>query len=627
MSYCLNPVCQKPFNPDVAKFCQHCGSKLWLGDRYRAVKLIGQGGFGRTFLAQDTGADQTGLENSQSDRCVIKQLLPRASGIGPTKIYELFQQEVAQLTRLGEHPQIPQLLDHTEVENTLYLIQEYIEGKNLEEVLIAEGAFNESKIWDLLSDLLPVLELIHNQKIIHRDIKPENIIYSSNDSKPVLVDFGASKYILETISAKTGTVIGSAGYVAPEQAMGKAVFASDLYSLGICCIHLLTGMHPFDLYSVSEDCWVWKQYLPQPVTSRLRKVLDKLLQRAISQRYRTAEEVLQDLRPLSPLGIIRRTPAPGSQKRRNVSRVQWQCVRTLTGHTGEVTAISVSPSGRILASGSRDRTIKIWRLESGELLHTFAGRSLWSGAGHQDQINALAFSQDGRILFSASHDGSIKVWDLVTQSLISTLSGQGWDVSAIAIDPEGYLLVSGNGDGIIQLWDAETDELLANLRQHTDRISALAIDSQGHLLVSGSQDRTIRFWDLKTDQVIDKLQAHVDRVSALTLTPNASLLISASWDKTIKLWDFRNREQLRVISAHRDRIHSLAMHPTGQQFASASEDSTIKLWDIQTGDRLCTLRHAWGVNAIAFSPEGQRLISGSADETIRIWQLLSREPQ
>ncbi|HEY9641118.1 MAG TPA: serine/threonine-protein kinase, partial [Coleofasciculaceae cyanobacterium] len=436
MSYCLNPVCQKPGNPDAAKFCQNCGWTLRVSDRYRAVELIGQGGFGRTLLA---------IDEQQGDRCVIKQLLPRGLGLNAPKATELFRREIAQLIELGQHPQIPELLDHWEGEDALYLIQEYIEGSNLEQILLKEGIWNEAQIWNLLADLLPVVQFVHSRQVIHRDIKPENIVRSPH-GKLVLVDFGASKSATATALIRTGTLIGSAGYVAPEQTMGKAVFASDLYSLGVTCIHLLTGMHPFDLYSVSQDAWVWQQYAATPLTSRLRKVLDKLLQKGISQRYQSASEVLQDLRPLSSITAGARAVPSGKAQFGKAGVTDpdrssaWLCVHTLDAHEGEVTALSLSPSGRILASGSQDRTIKLWRIDSGELLHTFVGRSLWSSMGHQDRISALAFSGDGRILISGSSDGTVKLWDVWAQTLISTLPGQGWDVSAIALDPEGYLL-------------------------------------------------------------------------------------------------------------------------------------------------------------------------------------------
>lgn len=287
MSYCLNPACQKPQNPPGGKFCQNCGSKLVLRERYRALQKIGQGGFGRTFLAIDE-------DKPSKPSCVIKQFFPQDQGTNNAeKAAELFRQEAVRLDDLGKHPQIPELLAHFEQDNRQYLVQEFIDGRNLAEELAEEGAFNENQIRSLLFDLLPVLQFIHERQVIHRDIKPENII-RPGDSQLVLVDFGAAKFVTGKI---TGTVIGSAGYVAPEQSIGKAVFASDIYSLGITCIHLLTGVEPFDLYSFSEGAWVWRDFLTSPVSDNLGQILDKMLANALNQRYQSVAELLRDLQP------------------------------------------------------------------------------------------------------------------------------------------------------------------------------------------------------------------------------------------------------------------------------------------------------------------------------------------
>ncbi|QYO68136.1 protein kinase domain-containing protein [Leptolyngbya sp. 7M] len=390
MIVCLDPTCTKPVNPDDAVFCQTCGHPLQLGDRFQAVKLIGQGGFGRTFLAIDRANDQTiqqadntlinrdqldqgGIDGwsediaatrniqtrdakVQSGFCIIKQLLPLQNNLREST--RLFQQEAAQLAKLGQHPQIPKLLTHIEQETALYLVQEYVAGQNLEQVLATQGVFSEAQIRKLLADLLPVLRFIHSQQVVHRDIKPANIIWPSQGERFVLVDFGAAKSLSETVLTQTGTTIGSAGYAAPEQAMGKATFASDLYSLGVTCVHLLTGVHPFDLYSISEDRWVWRQYLTQPISLELRRVLDKLLQRATSQRYDTATAVLQDLRleatvQASPSVSVTGVSVTGGGSTASLSRPlveAWRCVQTLTGHQGEITALAVSPDGELIAS-------------------------------------------------------------------------------------------------------------------------------------------------------------------------------------------------------------------------------------------------------------------------------------
>lgn len=299
MTFCLNPQCQKPHNLQRAQFCQTCGSQLLLGDRYRAIKPIGAGGFGKTFL---------GIDEYKPSKpcCAIKQFTPNLdSARTAQKASQLFLQEAVQLEQLGQHPQIPDLLAHFEQEGRQYLVQEFIEGQNLAEELTQEGTFNETQIRSLLNNLLPVLQFVHDRQVIHRDIKPENIIHRHSDGQLVLVDFGAAKIATATSLARTGTIIGSAGYAAPEQALGKATFASDLYSLGITCIHLLTQIEPFDLFDTREGRWVWRDYLVNnPVSEHLGRILDKLLENAIARRYQTAQEVLKDLnQPRNPVVI------------------------------------------------------------------------------------------------------------------------------------------------------------------------------------------------------------------------------------------------------------------------------------------------------------------------------------
>ncbi|MHC5723077.1 MAG: protein kinase domain-containing protein [Nostoc sp.] len=300
MSYCLNPHCSKPENPDDLKFCLTCGSKLLLKERYRAIKPIGQGGFGKTFLAVDE-------DKPSKPRCVIKQFYPQAQGTNTlAKAVELFNQEAVQLDQLGKHPQIPELLAYFTQEDRQYLVQEFIDGQNLAQELAHQGAFSETQIWQLLNDLLSVLQFCHARHVIHRDIKPENIILRSGDSKLVLVDFGAAKSAIGAALNQTGTSIGSPEYVAPEQMRGRAIFASDIYSLGATCINLLTVRSPFDSYNTNNGTWVWQQYLQTPVSNQLSQILNKMLESIPIRRYQTVDEVLKDLNQQSKIAA---TPA------------------------------------------------------------------------------------------------------------------------------------------------------------------------------------------------------------------------------------------------------------------------------------------------------------------------------
>ncbi len=293
MSQCLNPDCLHS-NPKGCQFCQKCGSKLRLVERYYAKSILGQGGFGRTFLAVDDF-------KPSKPPCVIKQFLPQAQGTATLqKAAQLFDQEAQRLEILGKHSQIPELLAYFTADSRQYLIQEFIEGDTLQQELDNQGAFTENQIISLLKDLLPVLDFVHKHKVIHRDIKPENIIRRASDKKLVLVDFGASKQVQRTSLSVTVTVIGSAAYCAPEQAMGKAQYGSDLYSLGVTCLYLLTQVSPSDLYDPLEAQWVWREHLnDNQVSDKLGKILDRLVETVFKKRYQSVAEVWADLQPSS----------------------------------------------------------------------------------------------------------------------------------------------------------------------------------------------------------------------------------------------------------------------------------------------------------------------------------------
>ena len=295
---CLNPECnnpsvpeQTPSVPEQTQLCPNCNVAIViLKNRYRPIKSLGSGGFGKTYLAEDIDKLNT--------QCVIKQFAPQITGTNAfQKAKELFLQEAQQLEELGEHSQIPTLLAYFEENSRLYLVQQFIDGENLLQELENQGIFSESKIRALLQDLLTTLKVVHEYGVIHRDIKPENIMRRRSDSKLILIDFGASKQLQGTVT--TGTLIGTFGYAPLEQMRdGKVYPASDLYSLGATCFHLLTGVHPGELYQEYGYEWVktWRVHLQKPVNSDLDTVLDKLLQKYYQQRYQSAQAVLQDLK-------------------------------------------------------------------------------------------------------------------------------------------------------------------------------------------------------------------------------------------------------------------------------------------------------------------------------------------
>jgi WD40 repeat protein len=633
MSYCLNPNCKQPQNLSGTIFCESCASKLLLREHYRTLKPIGQGGFGRTFLAVDE-------DKPSKPRCVIKQFFPQGQGTNNIeKAAQLFEEEAVRLDCLGRHPQIPDLLAYFIQDGQQYLVQEFIDGQNLAQVLEETGAFSETQIRDLLKSLLPVLEFIHSHNVIHRDIKPENLICRS-DRQLVLVDFGAAKYATGTALAKTGTVIGSAGYVSPEQSVGRAVFASDIYSLGLTCIHLLTQVEPFDLYSDSEGDWVWRSYLNSSVSDDLGKILDKMLFSATKRRYQTAGEVLKDLNrelnqptPVvsqhSLTAIAKPAAADVITSASKQSTQNWRCVLTLTSHPKWVYSwaysVAISPDGQTLASGTRDNTIKLWQLSTGRELRTLKGHSGWWLAG----VFSVAISPDGQTLASGSADKTIKLWQVSTGQELRTLKDHNRAVSSVAFSPDGQTIASGSTDKTIKLWQVSTGREISTLKGHTSAIRSVAISPDGQTIASGSTDKTIKLWQASTGQEISTLTGHTAPVNAVAFSPDGQTIASGSStqssgipDGVIKLWQVSTGREIFTLTANDSFcVIAVAISPDGQTIASGNADKTIKLWQLSTGQELRTLRgHTEAVISVAFSRDGFFLASGSADKTIKIWQ-------
>jgi serine/threonine protein kinase, bacterial len=299
MSYCLNPACTNPENLANTELCQACGAKLLLRDRYRVVQALGQGGFGATFLAKDESLPG-------SPYCVIKQLRPAATSPHVMDMArELFKREAKTLGKVGNHPQVPRLLDYFEANQEFYLIQEYISGSTLQQEVRRSGPFSEAGVKQFLSEVLPMLQYIHDQQVIHRDIKPANLIRRSQDKKLVLIDFGAVKDQVNPVragaseqTALTAYAIGTPGYAPPEQMAMRPVYASDVYALGVTCLYLLTGRAPKDMdYDPATGEVMWREQVH--ISDHFAEVLQKMLEVSVRHRYQNAVEVLRalDLEP------------------------------------------------------------------------------------------------------------------------------------------------------------------------------------------------------------------------------------------------------------------------------------------------------------------------------------------
>ncbi|MCW5315974.1 protein kinase [Nostoc sp. KVJ3] len=273
-----------------------------LQNRYRIIQILGQGGFGRTYLAED--------QRRFNELCAIKELISTATeALAREKAQELFHREAAILYQI-EHPQVPKFRERFEQDQRLFLVEDYVAGQTyramLDERLAVGRTFTEPEVLQLIQLLLPVLEHIHSRGIIHRDISPENIILRDSDAKPVLIDFGVVKELATRLrspeSAMPETTVGKLGYSPSEQMQtGGAYPSSDLYALAVSAIVLLTGKEPRDLFDENQLTWNWQRRVK--VSPRFAVVLNRMLNHIPSDRYQSAASVSQALQPLEQVSL------------------------------------------------------------------------------------------------------------------------------------------------------------------------------------------------------------------------------------------------------------------------------------------------------------------------------------
>ncbi|WP_019498664.1 protein kinase domain-containing protein [Pseudanabaena sp. PCC 6802] len=264
-----------------------------LRGRYAILQQLGTGGFGETYVAEDR--DLPG-----SPKCVVKRLKPQSKDPFVWQTAKrLFDTEAAVLYQLGSHAQIPRLMAHFEEDRQFYLVQEFIEGRDLSQELLLGVQWSEGQVLTFLRDTLGILEFVHQQNVIHRDIKPANIIRRFSDGKLALIDFGAVKEIrslMTTVQVQSGSsvAVGTPGYMPGEQAIGKPRFSSDIYALGMTAVQALTGMPPERLKEdITTGELAWRQHAQ--VSEATAKVIDKMVRSHFRDRYQSASEVLSDL--------------------------------------------------------------------------------------------------------------------------------------------------------------------------------------------------------------------------------------------------------------------------------------------------------------------------------------------
>lgn len=297
--------------------------------------------------------------------------------------------------------------------------------------------------------------------------------------------------------------------------------------------------------------------------------------------------------------------------------------------TTTINAIDVHSASGAMATGGQDNIIRVWTLQGSK------ARIRMSLKAHTAMVTSVSFSPDGKLLASGSKDKTCQLWSIGKGReghALRVLEGQSYPVTSVGFSPDGLILATGSEDNTCRLWDIGNSSNVQPLRileGHSNCITSLSFSSDGQLIATGSKDETCRLWAIRKDddsQALQVLRGHTGGVTSVSFSPDGQLLSSGSFDMTLRLWTIgngSNAKALRMFEEHTSKVTSLSFSPDGLMLASGSFDSTCRLWAIENSSGTETLRvlegHTDRVNSLSFSSDGQILGSASRDNTCRLW--------
>jgi WD40 repeat protein/tRNA A-37 threonylcarbamoyl transferase component Bud32 len=522
------------------------------------------------------------------------------------------------------HPNIIQIYDVGEQDGLPYFSLEFVEGGTLADRL--DGTpWQAPRAAELVETLARAVHAAHEKGIIHRDLKPGNVLLTA-DGTPKITDFGLAKRLdQQSDRTRTGTIMGTPSYMAPEQAGGRRDQlgpVTDAYALGAILYELLTGRPPFQgptpldtvLQVVNQEPVPVRQLQPR-VPRDLETVCLKCLQKDPARRYPSGVELAEDLRRFRAGEPIRARPVGGLEKLQRWCR-RNPLVAGLTLTAAVLLLAGTAVSTFFAAEADRRAKDAARRLYIADLRQV---QQAWQ-LGQLDRVRGLL---DGQDLRGFEWD----FWDRQWHQNLSPLRGHRWPINGVGVSPDGKQLASAGADQTVKIWNLESGRVIHSLEEHKDAVYGVAYSSDGKLLASASADRTVQVWDPGTGALVATLRGHVAPVRGVAFSPDGKWIASVGEDRAVKVWEVARGREVTSLAAE-DAVLCVAFSPDRRHLACAGRDRVIRLWDLNApGAAPRLLRgHTQAVLGLAYSPGGDRLVSGSWDQTMRLWDVARGEP-